>query len=259
MKRRKFLLGLAPLLGISALAWWKRNELIRWAVIHSKSSTVHLTPNTGQLLPVCRLTPQQTEGPFHVVHPPLRSDIREDRKGLMFDLEFQISGAEGCAPLEGAIVEIWHCDSQGRYSAYPEDIARRPFETLKLVGLRDPNAVHVEPTNGKTYLRGSQVSDENGRVKFTTIFPGWYDPRVPHIHVAVSLGNERRFASQIYFPMEFSNQIYGTHPLYVAHELCPYSHDTDPVLTEFNEADGLLVTPKIQGEWLSAKVALVTG
>ena len=67
-----------------------------------------------------------------------------------------------CAPVAGAVVDIWHANAAGKYSD-----------------------VGSEGTSGKKYLRGLQVSDANGQVKFTTIFPGWYQGRAVHIHFKV--------------------------------------------------------------------------
>ncbi|MBX3594731.1 intradiol ring-cleavage dioxygenase [Sphingomonas sp.] len=64
-----------------------------------------------------------------------------------------------CAPLAGYAVYIWHCDAIGRYSLY--DV---PAES---------------------WLRGVGVTDANGQVTFTTIFPGCYPGRWPHIHFEV--------------------------------------------------------------------------
>lgn len=36
-----------------------------------------------------------------------------------------------------------------------------------------------------TYLRGVQVADADGRVSFTSVFPGCYSGRWPHIHFEV--------------------------------------------------------------------------
>ncbi|MGJ3626735.1 intradiol ring-cleavage dioxygenase [Sphingomonas sp. MMS24-JH45] len=69
-----------------------------------------------------------------------------------------------CAPLAGYAVYLWHCDRQGRYSLYT--------------------------AAAESYLRGVQVTDANGQVT-TTIFPGCYDGRWPHMHFEVfsSLSN----------------------------------------------------------------------
>lgn len=71
-----------------------------------------------------------------------------------------LSGDEA-TPLEGAAVYLWHADAQGRYSMYSD-------------GVEDEN-----------YLRGVQVTDAEGRVEFTSIFPGCYAGRWPHMHFEV--------------------------------------------------------------------------
>ena len=78
-----------------------------------------------------------------------------------------LDNAQGCAPLAGAAVYAWHCDKDGKYSMYD-------------AGLKNEN-----------YLRGVQEADANGQVTFTTIFPGAYSGRWPHIHFEVfeSMGN----------------------------------------------------------------------
>ncbi len=45
----------------------------------------------------------------------------------------------------------------------------------------------MQPTDYKSYkfLRGRQVTDENGNVEFNSIFPGWYESRATHIHVHI--------------------------------------------------------------------------
>jgi protocatechuate 3,4-dioxygenase beta subunit len=72
-----------------------------------------------------------------------------------------LDNANGCVPLAGAAVYAWHCDREGRYSMYDS-------------GLADEN-----------YLRGVQEADANGQVTFSSIFPGAYSGRWPHIHFEV--------------------------------------------------------------------------
>ena len=72
-----------------------------------------------------------------------------------------LDNANGCVPLAGAAVYAWHCDRDGRYSMYDSGLA------------------------GENYLRGVQEADANGQVTFTTIFPGAYSGRWPHIHFEV--------------------------------------------------------------------------
>lgn len=67
----------------------------------------------------------------------------------------------GSAPLKNAAVYAWHCDAQGRYSMYSD-------------GVTDA-----------TWLRGVQVTDAQGQVTFTSIVPGCYAGRWPHVHFEV--------------------------------------------------------------------------
>lgn len=247
---------MGSLLGVGALTYMNRNEIIRSVIVNSENDKLVISDNLGELPNSCVLSPEQTEGPFFV-KSPIRQNIREDRTGLNLDLSIRIVSSNGCEPLAGALVEIWQCDAEGRYSAYPENIARQPWETIKLVGLDDPNGVHVPPMNEKTYLRGGQISNHEGEVTFSTIFPGWYDPRVPHIHVAVTLDGVRQYTSQLYFHTTFANEIYRTHPDYAPFDVCPYDHHNDPVLDEFADATGLLLTPKMGKNKLNSNATLV--
>ena len=96
----------------------------------------------------------------------IRQDLRNSfgsmtpvADGAELELELTLLDADGCTPLEGFAIYLWHCDTVGRYSLY--DIA-------------DAN-----------YLRGVGVADAEGKVRFTTIFPGCYDGRWPHMHFEV--------------------------------------------------------------------------
>ncbi|MDQ1054002.1 protocatechuate 3,4-dioxygenase beta subunit [Arthrobacter sp. SORGH_AS 212] len=72
-----------------------------------------------------------------------------------------LDNANGCTPMAGAAVYAWHCDRDGKYSLYDSSL-----------------------TN-ENYLRGVQEADSNGQVTFTSIFPGAYSGRWPHIHFEV--------------------------------------------------------------------------
>lgn len=69
--------------------------------------------------------------------------------------------AGGNVPMVGAAVYAWHCDAQGQYSMYSD-------------GVTD-----------QTWLRGVQVTGDDGTVTFTSIIPGCYSGRWPHIHFEV--------------------------------------------------------------------------
>ena len=152
--------------------------------------------------PSCILTPKSDEGPYFVDERLLRSDIRADaaggapEQGASFTLALRVVVAEGdCPPLEGAYVDIWHCNAVGTYSDEP-----------------------VEGTEGRTFLRGCQLSDTDGRVAFTSIFPGWYAGRAVHIHLKVRFLQEERvtydFTTQLFFDEDVLHEIYTTRSPY---------------------------------------------
>ncbi|MGJ0391037.1 intradiol ring-cleavage dioxygenase [Microbacterium sp. CGR1] len=82
--------------------------------------------------------------------------------GIPLTFEFEVLDlANGGVPFAGVAVYAWHCTAQGEYSMYSS-------------GLEDV-----------TYLRGVQVADAEGKVSFSSIFPGCYSGRWPHIHFEV--------------------------------------------------------------------------
>jgi protocatechuate 3,4-dioxygenase beta subunit len=51
---------------------------------------------------------------------------------------------------------------------------------------------------GAAFLRGYQLTNANGEVRFLTVYPGWYPGRAVHIHFKLR-GSGREFTSQLYF------------------------------------------------------------
>ncbi|MBI3876743.1 MAG: hypothetical protein HY300_12470, partial [Verrucomicrobia bacterium] len=153
----------------------------------------------------CVVRPALTEGPYFVDERLNRSDIRTDpttgavSAGVPLKLKFNVSRVSGssCSPLAGALVDIWHCDAGGAYS----DIA---------------NGAGQANTSGKKYLRGYQVTDSNGAVEFTTIYPGWYSGRTVHIHYKVRVfdGSSKtyEFTSQLCFDDTLTDQVFTQAP-----------------------------------------------
>lgn len=130
----------------------------------------------------------------------VRSDIRSSfagasgiAEGVPMTLELTITDlAGGGGPFAGVAVYVWHCDREGRYSMYSE-------------GVTDQN-----------YLRGVQVADAAGRVRFTSVFPACYDGRWPHVHFEVypdlastaDAGNAIA-TSQVALPAEVCARVYA--------------------------------------------------
>jgi protocatechuate 3,4-dioxygenase beta subunit len=147
----------------------------------------------GASVPACVVRPEVTEGPYYVAEDLVRSDIREDRQGTLLALTFNVSqiGNSSCTPLQGATVEIWHCDAAGQYS----DVSDPGFNT-----------------KGQKWLRGAQVTDANGQAMFTTIYPGWYSSRAVHIHFKVHPTASTVFTSQLFFDDTLSDQVFMQAP-----------------------------------------------
>jgi len=170
-------------------------------------------------------TPQQTEGPYFVDGMPNRSDIRSDtsngsvEQGIPLRLIIHVYDVDNgsCVPLRGAKVDIWHANSQGIYSA------------VKDMG-----------TTEKNFLRGYQMTDNNGTVQFTTIYPGWYEGRAIHIHDKVRTlnGSEKtlEWTAQLYFNNSINQQV---------HEQTPYSNHGPAQTT--NEEDMIYTGASMDG------------
>jgi protocatechuate 3,4-dioxygenase beta subunit len=147
---------------------------------------------------VCLVTPEVTEGPFYFDPKLVRSNIAEGKQGVPIVLLLQIVD-EHCEPLNGARVDIWHCDATGVYSNYP--------------GQGD-DPQHPISTEGQSYLRGTQLADQQGVVRFQSIYPGWYPGRTPHIHFKVFIDSKNVLTGQIFFLDALSEYIYQNVPPY---------------------------------------------
>ena len=199
----------------------------------------------------CVVRPAMTPGPYYVDEKLERSDIRSDptdgsvRQGALLLLTFNVASIarEACAPLEGAIVDVWHCDAEGVYS---DAVDPKYFDTT-----------------GKKFLRGYQLTDATGAARFTTIYPGWYPSRTPHIHYKIrspaSAERAYEFVSQVYFDEGTNDRVYSRPP-YAAKGKRTVSNRTDGI---FNESGGrqsiLAVAPDKAGYAATFDVALDLG
>jgi protocatechuate 3,4-dioxygenase beta subunit len=155
------------------------------------------TPASGSSAS-CAVIPEETGGPYPadgtnssaggvanalilagIVRPDIRASIAGATgvaAGVPLTIKLQLVNVKsGCASLAGATVYLWHCDREGRYSMYTSGV------TLE------------------NYLRGVQEADAGGMVTFTTIFPGCYAGRMPHVHFEVypSLAKSTSAANRI--------------------------------------------------------------
>jgi len=140
---------------------------------------------------VCRMTPRMVEGPFYFDPDLVREDITEGRAGVPLKLHLQITDGATCRPIEGARVDVWHCDATGQYSGYDRQ--------------GDDGGIS---TKGEKFLRGTQITGATGEVMFATIYPGWYRGRTTHIHFKVLLDEQAMLTGQMYFPDALSEYIF---------------------------------------------------
>jgi protocatechuate 3,4-dioxygenase beta subunit len=159
----------------------------------------------------CTVVPEETAGPFPgdgsngpnllnqtgVVRQDIRSSFGTSTTiaaGVPLAIKLTIQdAANGCAPLQGAAVYVWHCDRDGNYSLYSQAAAN------------------------ENYLRGVQATDGSGVVTFQSIFPACYSGRWPHIHFEVYSNLEaatdeanKIATSQVALPEDACEAVYAT-------------------------------------------------
>lgn len=158
----------------------------------------------------CVRTPEANEGPFYYTSSIQRRDLAEGRQGVPLRLGVWVASATvpgGCAPLAGAVVDLWQADADGFYSNVGDDL-------------------QLEDTRGQTFLRGHQVTDADGYVEFDTVVPGWELVTVPaprnvilrttHIHVKV-FHESQITTTQLYFEDAFLDELYTSVDPYMTH------------------------------------------
>lgn len=200
--------------------------IFRLAAAQTGSTATPAVTPTATSIPTCVVKPELTEGPFFVDSLLNRSDIRADsltglvREGAPFNLKFRVSdvSAGTCTPLEGAQVDIWHCDALGVYSG-----------------------VASEGTPDENWLRGWQLTDALGEADFVTIYPGWYSGRAVHIHFKVRTDPQANsgyeFTSQVFFDDDFSAALFTTTEPYSEKGIQNRLNTQDGI---FQNSDGML-------------------
>ena len=217
------------------------------------------TTTTTPASSACAVIPEETGGPYpadgtntnggsiiNVLNQSgvVRSDIRSSfngatgvAAGVPLTIRLQLVNANAsCASLAGYAIYLWHCDRDGLYSLYSSGVT------------------------AQNYLRGVQETDSTGSLSFTTIFPGCYAGRMPHVHFEVypslaraAAASNRIKTSQFTFPLATLNEVY-TASGYTSsvRNLAQISYATDNVFSDGtslqmagvtgNATDGYIVT-----------------
>lgn len=178
----------------------------------------------------------------------IREDIRPsfngmtgDADGVPLTLDLVLSDASSCTPLAGHAIYVWHCDTVGAYSLY--DVPEANF------------------------LRGVGVSDDQGRVRFTSIVPGCYAGRWPHIHfeifesaeAAVS-GEASLLTAQIALPEGVGAEVYAEDARYdgSTRNLAKITIANDNVFGDNTDAQIEQQTPAMQGSVAEGYIATMS-
>ena len=220
------------------------------------------TPTTG----ACAVIPEETGGPYpadgtntsggsivNVLNQSgvVRSDIRASfngatgvAAGVPLSIKLQLLNASGsCASLAGYAIYLWHCDRDGLYSLYSNGVT------------------------GQNYLRGVQETDSAGNLVFTTIFPGCYAGRMPHVHFevypsvakAASAANRIK-TSQFTFPMATLNEAYAASGYAASvRNLAQISYATDNVFADGTSLQMATVTGNATDGYVATLVIAVNG
>ncbi|MGH9273333.1 MAG: hypothetical protein ACRDZU_01695 [Acidimicrobiales bacterium] len=181
------------------------------STLGTSTSTTAGGPSTTAGAPTStEAVPEETAGPYpgdgsngpNVLTESgvVRSDIRSSfgsysgtAAGLPLQIDLTVVEAGSGDPIDGAAVYLWHCDPEGRYSLYAQ-------------GATEQN-----------WLRGVQAADASGALSFTTVFPGAYMGRYPHMHFevypsidAATSAGSRLVTSQLALPVDACDAVYAT-------------------------------------------------
>jgi protocatechuate 3,4-dioxygenase beta subunit len=169
---------------------------------------------------------------------PQRSDIRSDtegsagtQQGLPLVLNLTLYDASCSSVISGARVDIWHANAHGAYS----DIKN---------ATNDNGADHT----GQNFLRGYQFSDSTGLVTFTTVYPGAYSGRCPHIHLKIRIFNSdgavtTENTTQLFFTDATSASVYAASSYYSTS-----SYNTRDTADSIYNSESPTLLPTITGD-----------
>lgn len=137
-------------------------------------------------------TPGQILGPYYPPEPDIHADAdltrwpgaQEAASGPTVALAGRIMSVHRL-PVEGALVELWQCDRNGRY--------------------RHPDAPETELVDPHFEGYGRLVTDVDGTYAFRVLQPVPYPGRAPHVHFKVTASGFQPLITQMYVAGEPDN------------------------------------------------------
>lgn len=152
-----------------------------------------------QVIPhiTCKITGQAVEGPYYRAEAPFRTILAPTASGEKVVISGTVYASDCKTPLVGALVDIWHADSNGNY----------------------------DETSSDYRYRGRMLTDQNGHYQLETILPGYYRLgngfRPRHIHFKVSKSSYLPLTTQLYFNGD---------PYLMPNDACATCGSDDPTL-----------------------------
>ncbi len=121
------------------------------AIIALLAALLSPVATAGAATKSCAPSQPVEEGPYYLSNSPVRSDVTDSQAGKKITLTFTVVDTT-CKPIKGARVDIWYANAQGIYSG----VASRGDDLGAGV-------------NSGNFLRGTQVTNAQGKVTFTGI------------------------------------------------------------------------------------------
>ncbi len=89
--------------------------------------------------------------------------------------------------------------------------------------------------------------------------PGWYDPRVPHIHYKVILNDNVHLTIELYCPEGLLNELFTNVEPYKQYGKLPYDLSNDKSLENVKEVTRFILSPEKQPDntvFATAKIGI---
>ena len=129
----------------------------------------------------CDVSNNDILGPYWAENHPYRAILANiDEPGTRIYIAGTVKANDCEAPIQNAIVDVWHANDDGCYTIFQECNSGNTDE---------------DPYN----LRGQMLTNENGEYAFESIWPGYYAGRPRHFHYKITTPENLELVTQCYF------------------------------------------------------------